>query len=872
MQYTMHSLKSQKTKKKEHAARAENQRHNGPRSANRKTTSTANAKRKADAHTMDATARSSSKKRSRHKNQTACAIAIDSSSSEATSISEKQTARVISPDNGEKRLVSKNKQVDDVGDVYDRFQSTMNTKQQLEKYRADLDTTKEEIKDRKEKDLAKNDADHANEIAAIEKDIAAIERARAASEREHAERAKIIQDEAEMRVREIEAEQADVDQRRSKLEGRVPAEVQTCMEQTVKICIKHLEWHSHITNFKIPERKKIIRNIRAILEHDEQETEEDKIMGLHVNDKLERIDKAKRDFELEKENLARLFTHVRVIQIKIDESAKRLRAFIDQFGSAFFKRTVPQKFVESLIAKFETVKHCQQHNTVKTTLQTVLRDVYGVDPTISPTAKPVSSTDASRVPSSSCSDQAPSKSGPESKTKDSNKDIAAKWKRSDWRKVPGIGIENEALLLRSGAYSVGDAMRVFESVEIENDHSKMVEYLSKRVGITNPQDCVKIATYISDASRERSHLGLDRTIENRRLTFCFEGNISVGKSTMLKRIVGKSPRLKDVVDIVPEPVDKWQDCAHGCVGGALRDRSWDLMLGDGNDTVENSKDRNILGAFYDEPVRNAYTFQTYVFITRVLQSFNTAAGTKPFRLMERSVFSDQMVFVRALHDSQWMTDLELNLYRSWYDPIVSQLPGMIPDGFIYMRSSPKTCFERMHSRNRSEESGVPLEYLQQLHDNHERWLMPSPSDAFDNTSKFTSVAVPDVIRGCVRFVDEPHAHSAIQRLPTLMLDADAHIALEAECGDDEAEENLTDVRGLRVVEQVEAFLQYVRDIDASGDRASSAERCEDASRLRRQDALPPIMDPNSDETKVMMSIFAAEAIRRGYNISGFARR
>jgi len=190
-----------------------------------------------------------------------------------------------------------------------------------------------------------------------------------------------------------------------------------------------LEWHSRITNFKIPERKKIIRNIRAILEHDEQETEEDKIMGLHVNNKLERIDKAKRDFELEKENLARLFTHVRVIQIKIDESAKRLRAFIDQFGSAFFKRTVPQKFVESLIAKFETVKHCQQHNTVKTTLQTILRDVYGVDPTISPTAKPVSSTDASRVPSSSCSDQAPSKSGPETKTKDSNK---SSWFSSFW--------------------------------------------------------------------------------------------------------------------------------------------------------------------------------------------------------------------------------------------------------------------------------------------------------------------------------------------------------------------------------------------------------------------------------------------------------
>lgn len=45
--------------------------------------------------------------------------------------------------------------------------------------------------------------------------------------------------------------------------------------------------------------------------------------------------------------------------------------------------------------------------------------------------------------------------------------------------------------------------------------------------------------------------------------------------------------------MVPEPVDKWQ-----CIG-------------------ENGV--NVLDAFYRDPERYAYTFQNYVFVTRVMQ-------------------------------------------------------------------------------------------------------------------------------------------------------------------------------------------------------------------------------------------------------------
>lgn len=42
---------------------------------------------------------------------------------------------------------------------------------------------------------------------------------------------------------------------------------------------------------------------------------------------------------------------------------------------------------------------------------------------------------------------------------------------------------------------------------------------------------------------------------------------------------------------------------------------------------------------------------------------------------------------------------------------------------VYLRSSPEIVFKRMQRRNRPEERTVKLEYLVDLHDYYENWLM-----------------------------------------------------------------------------------------------------------------------------------------------------
>ena len=43
-------------------------------------------------------------------------------------------------------------------------------------------------------------------------------------------------------------------------------------------------------------------------------------------------------------------------------------------------------------------------------------------------------------------------------------------------------------------------------------------------------------------------------------------------------------------------------------------------------------------------------------------------------------------------------------------------------GIVYLKCDPNVCAKRIQKRNRSEECGIPLDYLNLLHNKHEEWL------------------------------------------------------------------------------------------------------------------------------------------------------
>jgi deoxyadenosine/deoxycytidine kinase len=169
-----------------------------------------------------------------------------------------------------------------------------------------------------------------------------------------------------------------------------------------------------------------------------------------------------------------------------------------------------------------------------------------------------------------------------------------------------------------------------------------------------------------------------------------EGNIGAGKSTFLKSIASILH-----AQLVYEPHQQWQS-----VGG-----------------------ENLLNCFYKDTKRWAYSFQSYAFITRVMaQERQGIINTRPLQILERSVYSDRYCFAKNCFQMGLMTQLEWNMYQEWFEWLMGS-HAVVPDGFIYLRTDPTICYERLLKRNRSEEVGVPLEYLELLHNKHEDWLI-----------------------------------------------------------------------------------------------------------------------------------------------------
>lgn len=175
--------------------------------------------------------------------------------------------------------------------------------------------------------------------------------------------------------------------------------------------------------------------------------------------------------------------------------------------------------------------------------------------------------------------------------------------------------------------------------------------------------------------------------------FVLEGNIGAGKSTLLRILKEHLP-----VDIVAEPTDKWQK-----VGAA----------------------GNLLDLFYKDTPRWAYTFQSYAFVSRIqtiLEHQQGQASDAITQVLERSVYCDRFCFAKNCYEAGLMSGLEWQIYQEWFSWLVENYTQK-PAGFIYLKTSPRVCYDRLVKRGRSEEAAVSLDYLISLHNKHEDWLI-----------------------------------------------------------------------------------------------------------------------------------------------------
>jgi deoxyadenosine/deoxycytidine kinase len=178
-----------------------------------------------------------------------------------------------------------------------------------------------------------------------------------------------------------------------------------------------------------------------------------------------------------------------------------------------------------------------------------------------------------------------------------------------------------------------------------------------------------------------------------------EGEIGAGKTELCRALAGELERRGHSVALVLEPVDRWSE-----VG--------------------------ILPLFYADRARYGYSFQTYVYATRVM-AIAAAVREKPdadFYILERSPATDRifMELQRGL-----VPDVEMRMYADWCDAFRLMLPlDLTRADVLYLKPSIDACMARQRSRGRAGEDASLEAYQRELRRAHEAFLLGEHPGAF----------------------------------------------------------------------------------------------------------------------------------------------
>ena len=174
-----------------------------------------------------------------------------------------------------------------------------------------------------------------------------------------------------------------------------------------------------------------------------------------------------------------------------------------------------------------------------------------------------------------------------------------------------------------------------------------------------------------------------------------EGNIGTGKTTLMRYIKELYSNNCKVI-FIEEPVDLWLQ----------------LQSNDGE---------NILEKFYKDKSRWSYSFQMHAFITRAQEIMKQ--DQNKVIIIERSVMTDRNVFAKLLSQTDNISDMEWKLYDEWFSWLTVKFKEILPELYVYIRSDTNTSYQRMLKRNRKEECAVDFEYIKQVKQKHDDWLL-----------------------------------------------------------------------------------------------------------------------------------------------------
>lgn len=189
-----------------------------------------------------------------------------------------------------------------------------------------------------------------------------------------------------------------------------------------------------------------------------------------------------------------------------------------------------------------------------------------------------------------------------------------------------------------------------------------------------------------------------KTPTDRPFKVSVEGNIGAGKSTLIDFFKDQKG-----IEVYPEPLNWWRNL-------------------DGH---------NLLELLYSDIHKWHNTFQMYVQLSRLkVQTSQPSSPHTTVQMFERSIQNNRFCFVEQAYQNGYLHKADYSVLDQWYRWIRANV-NINLDLIVYLRSTPEVVYERIQRRHRPEETEISLEYLKQLHDSHEQWLM-SDNERFNS--------------------------------------------------------------------------------------------------------------------------------------------
>lgn len=184
-----------------------------------------------------------------------------------------------------------------------------------------------------------------------------------------------------------------------------------------------------------------------------------------------------------------------------------------------------------------------------------------------------------------------------------------------------------------------------------------------------------------------------------------EGNVGAGKTTFLKLIQNSGFFEKqfpnEKINYVYEPVNEWLQ-------------------------YKDSNEKDILTYFYEDQEKYGFSFQWYVFMTRIKAIEKAVLSGSTLLFVERSIFTDRNVFMNTLFQKGKLKEIEHKMYMDWFNWISDKFLKY-SFKFVYLFLSTEKCYERIKKRSRDAENIIEYDYLELLNQKHDEWLNNLPS-------------------------------------------------------------------------------------------------------------------------------------------------